>query len=376
MMQQSSHGACPFVAGTRRPEEPYPGREALRAAGPVVVVEAPADGPVAVVTTAALARAVLGDPRIVKDTTLAPSHWDPHAAGLEPTAAQALSLTTAEGATRAALRRAHAPMLSPRRMRALAPAMRDTARTMLRAAGPGPVDLVTDFTTRYPLTVVGDLLGLPRAMLDDAVAACRQRVGDAAEGAAAMAAFARLGAAAMAHDGLARELRERLPAGISDDEVHYLLFALIFAGQLTTDTALGFLVARVLTDGPPDDVGALVDDVLRRDPPAPFTLWRFAAEEVVLDGVVLAPGTPVLVDIAGLADDPAAGPGAGLAFGAGPHVCAGAHLARAELAAVVDVLVADFPAARLAVPAADLRRVDPGTLGGSRLASLPVAGLT
>ncbi|MHC1559879.1 cytochrome P450 family protein [Actinomycetospora sp. C-140] len=376
MTQQSSHGACPFVAGTRRPEEPYPGREALRAAGPVAVVEAPAGGPVAVVTTAALARAVLGDPRIVKDTALAPSHWDPHAAGLEPAAAQALSLTTAEGATHAALRRAHAPMLSPRRMRALAPAMRETARAMLRAAGPGPVDLLTDFTTRYPLTVVGDLLGVPRAMLDDAVTACRQMFGDATEGAAAMAAFARLGAAAMAHDGLARELRERLPPEISDDEVHYLLFALIFAGQLTTDTALGFLVARVLTDGPPDDAGALVDDVLRRDPPAPFTLWRFAAEEVVLDGVVLAPGTPVLVDVAGLADDPAAGPGAGLAFGAGPHVCAGPHLARAELAAVVDVLVADFPDARLAVPATDLRRVDPGTVGGSRLASLPVEGLT
>jgi cytochrome P450 len=90
------------------------------------------------------------------------------------------------------------------------------------------------------------------------------------------------------------------------------------------------------------------------------------AEEVVLAGVVLGPGTPVLVDVAGLADDPDAGPGAGLAFGAGPHVCAGAHLARAELAAVVDVLVGDFSDARLAVPAAELRRVDPGTTGGSR----------
>jgi cytochrome P450 len=375
MAQQSSHGSCPFRAGTRRPDEPYPGRAELRAAGPVVLTEAPAGGPVAVVTTAALARAVLGDPRIVKDTALAPDTWDPRAAGLEPTRAQALSLTTAEGAPHAALRRAHAPMLSPRRIRARTGAMRDAARELLTDLGDGPVDLVEDFTTRYPLTVVGDLLGVPRAMLDDAVTACRTMFGDEADGAAAMGAFAALGAAAMQQDGLARELRERLPADVTDDQVHYLLFALIFAGQLTTDAALGFLLARVLTEGPPTDTVAVVDDVLRRDPPAPFTLWRFAAEEIELAGVTLAPRTPVLVDLAGVADDPDAGPGAGLAFGAGPHVCAGIHLARAELAAVVDVLVTDFPDARLAVPAADLRRVDPGTIGGSRLAALPVEGL-
>ena len=83
----------------------------------------------------------------------------------------------------------------------------------------------------------------------------------------------------------------------------------------------------------------------------------------------------MLVDLAGVADDPDAHAGAGLAFGAGPHVCAGIHLARAELAAVVDVLVTDFPDARLGVPAAELRRIDPGTIGGSRLAALPVEGL-
>ncbi|GAA4863358.1 cytochrome P450 [Actinomycetospora straminea] len=373
MTQTSSHGTCPFDPGVRRWGAPYPGREALRAAGPVVVTEAPAGGPVAVVTTAALARAVLGDPRLVKDTALAPPTWDPRSAGLEPTAADALSLTTAEGATHAALRRAHAPMLSPRRIRARAGAMRDAARELLGGLGRlgDTVDLTADFTTRYPLVVVGDLLGVPRGMLDDAVEACRRMWGDEADGAAAMVGFARLGAAAMAHDGLARELRARLPAGVTDDQVHYLLFALIFAGQLTTDAALGFLLARVLVDGPPEDTAALVDDVLRRDPPAPFTLWRFAAEDVEIAGTPLAAGTPVLVDLAGVADDP----GPSLAFGAGPHVCAGAHLARVELAAAVDVLVTDFPDARLAVPADELRRVDPGGVVGSRLAALPVTGL-
>lgn len=374
MLQQSSHGACPFIAGTRQPDEPYPGRAALRSAGPVVLAEAPAGGPVAIVTTAALARVVLGDPRIVKDTAWAPPEWDPRAAELEPTAAQALSLTTTEGAPHAALRRAHAPMLSPRRMRARRGAMRDTARELLAGLGEGPVDLMADFTTRYPLAVAGDLLGVPRAMLDDAVEACRRMFGDEADVAAAMGGFARLAATAMQHEGLARELRERLPADVSDEQVHYLLFTLLFVGQLTTGPALGFVLARVLTEGA-GDTAALVDDVLRRDPPAPFTLWRFTAQEVELAGVVLPPRTPVLVDLAGTAGDPDAGPGPGLAFGAGPHLCAAVHLARAELVAAVDVLVTDFPDARLAVPATDLRRVDPGGIAGSRLAALPVEGL-
>ncbi|WP_328305399.1 cytochrome P450 [Actinomycetospora sp. NBC_00405] len=389
MLQPSWHGACPFTAGTRRPDEPYPGREALRSAGPVVLAEAPAGGPVAIVTTAALARAVLGDPRMVKDSAWAPPDWDPRAAELEPTASQALSLTTTEGAPHAALRRAHAPMLSPRRMRARRDAMRDTARELLAAPDDGPVDLMADFTTRYPLAVVGDLLGVPRAMLDDAVEACRRMFGDEDEVAAAMGGFARLAATAMQHDGLARELRERLPADVTDEQVHYLLFTLLFVGQLTTGPALGFVLARVLAAGDgarrsstrgngdawDGDTTALVDDVLRRDPPAPFTLWRFTAREVELAGIVLPPRTPVLVDLAGTADDPAAGPGPGLAFGAGPHLCAAVHLARAELVAAVDVLVTDFPDARLAVPAADLRRIDPGGIAGSRLAALPVEGL-
>jgi cytochrome P450 len=265
-------------------------------------------------------------------------------------------------------------MLSPRRMRARRDAMRDTARELLADLGGGPVDLMADFTTRYPLAVAGDLLGVPRAMLDDAVEACRRMFGDEDEVAAAMGGFARLAATAMQHDGLARELRERLPADITDEQVHYLLFTLLFVGQLTTGPALGFVLARVLVGGD-EDPAALVDDVLRRDPPAPFTLWRFTVQEVELAGVVLPPRTPVLVDLAGTADDPDAGPGPGLAFGAGPHLCAAVHLARAELVAAVDVLVTDFPDARLAVPAADLRRIDPGGIAGSRLAVLPVHGL-
>jgi cytochrome P450 len=175
--------------------------------------------------------------------------------------------------------------------------------------------------------------------------------------------------------GLAVELRDRLPAELTPEQVRYLLFGLIFPGQLTTDPALGFVLADLLSGGgtdDPDDLDGLVREVLRRHPPAPYTLWRFTAEEVELAGVVLPARSPVLVDVLGIGTAPDRRPGPDLSFGAGPHYCMGAQLAALELRAVAEVVRTDFPDARLAVPRSALRVVSPGGIGGSRLAALPV----
>jgi cytochrome P450 len=97
-----------------------------------------------------------------------------------------------------------------------------------------------------------------------------------------------------------------------------------------------------------------------------LSLWRFATEEIVLGGVTLPAGSPVLVDIEG-----ANAAGADLSFGAGPHYCTGAHLARLELRVLVEVLREDFPDARLDVPFADLRQARPAGLTGARLTARP-----
>jgi hypothetical protein len=76
----------PFAASRRGLDGGCPVRPALRAAGPVVVAEAPAGGPVWIVTDGDAARPVFTDPRVGKDPVLAPAHWDPRAAGLEQTA--------------------------------------------------------------------------------------------------------------------------------------------------------------------------------------------------------------------------------------------------------------------------------------------------
>jgi cytochrome P450 len=362
----------PFAAAVRRIGEPGTAA-ALRAAGPIVRAEAPAGGQVWIVTEDALARRALTDERLVKDPAFAPLSWDRWAAGLEPTAAEQLSLTTLDGQAHADLRKAHTPLLTARRVQGYADRIAAIAREQLAAsAGDGPVDLMADFTTRFPLTVICELLGVPADRVDRAVAACRRMSGDdPAEFAAAMSMFADLAAGALASGpGMAVELRDRVPEGTTAQQLHYLLFGLIFASQITTDAALGFLVARVLGD-PSEPTDDLVRDVLRRYPPAPFTLWRFTRAEVELGGVRLPERAPVLVDIAGINTAPGAEKVPDLTFGAGPHYCIGAQLAQLELRAVADVLAAEFSAARLAVPYAELQRADRG-MQGSRLLTLPV----
>ncbi|ONI70612.1 cytochrome [Actinosynnema sp. ALI-1.44] len=341
----------PFAPTERAITEPNPVPAALRAAGPVVALDAPAGGQVWIVTDGELAKRVLADPRIVKDPAMAPLDWDPLTAGLEPTAAEHPSLTTLDGPDHATLRRAQAPLLTGKRIRAQQARIEEIAHDLL-AAQTGVVDLMADFTVRFPLAVLLDMMAIPSENVDGAMAACTQMYTDQGAAIAALMEIAGKGQAG----GLAAELRERL-AGTPEDEVRYHLFGLILASQITTEAALGFVIAGILGTTDPDPVAT----ALRENPPAPFSLWRFTAEEVELAGVRLPPRAPVLVDIAGL----------GLTFGAGPHYCVGAQLAQAELHAVHTVLARDFPSARLAVPYEELVQLVVGGVG-TRLKELPV----
>lgn len=367
----------PFTATERGIDEPSPERAALRAVGPIVQVDAPAGGRVWIVTDDDLARRVLTDPRLAKDPALAPPSWDRRTAGLERTAAEQPSLTTLDGPEHTLLRRAHTPLLTGKRIRERSERIHAIARDLLgRADATAEVDLVADFTTRYPITVLLDLLGVPLDHVDRATDACRLMLGpDPTRQGAAISALMDLAAAGLeeGRQGIAAELAARVPPGTTPDELHYHLFALIFAGQLTTDASLGFLLARALVDRttPVDD---LVHDTLRRHPPAPFTLWRYTTAEVEVGGVRLPARAPVLVDIQGINVHGSATPGGpDLSFGAGPHFCVGAQLALLELRAAVAVLRADFPDARLAVPFDELRQSGIGGIQGHRLTALPVA---
>ncbi|HEY0811907.1 MAG TPA: cytochrome P450 [Pseudonocardia sp.] len=363
----------PFRHAVRPLDAPDPARACLRTAGPLVQLDAPAGGPVWVVTDAALARQVLADSSFAKDPALAPPGWDRRSAGLEPSAAEQASVTTLDGSQHAALRKTFAPLFSAQRMHSAYGRMRAIAHRLLADSATEPVDLVADFSIRYPLTILCDLLGVPAERVDDGISACRlMHVDYPAHVGEAMTGFAALADAALACDGgLARELAERLPPGSGAGDLGYHVFTLLYAGQLTTDPAIGFLVARLLNDSGTLDHAALVRDTLAEHPPAPFSLWRFTTTDLELAGTALPARSPVLVDIEGI--NSLLGPDEkNLTFGAGPHYCIGAQLAQLELQALAETLTADYPDARLLVPYADLRLHSPGGIMGSRLTTLPI----
>lgn len=110
-----------------------------------------------------------------------------------------------------------------------------------------------------------------------------------------------------------------------------------------------------------------MEELLRFVPlPNGFAFPRYATEDVGVGGALLRAGDPVLVDTAAANRDPevfdnpddlvldrAVNPHLG--FGHGPHHCIGAHLARVGLQVASEVLLADMPGLRPAVPEEELR---------------------
>jgi cytochrome P450 len=93
---------------------------------------------------------------------------------------------------------------------------------------------------------------------------------------------------------------------------------------------------------------ALADRLLATRAMFPVALPRVTLADVPLAGRTLSGGTVVLPSLIGAAHDPQVPPPCSIAFGAGPHFCPGAALARAWLAAALEAWWTAFPEARLA----------------------------
>jgi cytochrome P450 len=152
---------------------------------------------------------------------------------------------------------------------------------------------------------------------------------------------------------------------LSDDEILSFSFLLLAAGSGTTWKQMGITLVATLTNpqwvgavrSDPEVMRAVIEESTRWMPTDP-AFARFATRNVTLEGVEIPKGSVVHTCFGAANRDPARWdrpdefdpgrpPKPHLAFGNGPHVCLGMHVARAEIDTAVRALVERLPNLRL-----------------------------
>ena len=178
-------------------------------------------------------------------------------------------------------------------------------------------------------------------------------------------------------------------AGLSENELLSTIFLLLVAGHDTTVNLIGTGTLALLTHpaeltrlrADPSLIPHAVEELLRYASPVNHATYRFAAQDVEIDGTIIPRGDLVLVAVSSANRDPerfpfpdamdlGRDPAGHVAFGHGIHYCLGAPLARMEGEIAFGTLLERFSDITLAVPPESLR-FRPGTLIRG-LESLPV----
>jgi cytochrome P450 len=237
-------------------------------------------------------------------------------------------------------------------------------------------DLLTQYATPIPVTVICDLLGVPAAMGDqllswshDMVAMYQARRDRAIEDAAAKAtvafsAFMRSYIAERRKVPRGDLLSELIRAGeqgnrLSEDELVTTAILLLNAGHEASVHAIGNGVKALLERGIADGIGeSPIEETLRYD--APLHLFtRYALEDLEFGGIRFRKGEEAGLML-GAANrdperfpepdrfDPSRNPNPHVSFGAGIHFCVGAPLARLEMQVALPILFARLPRLALA----------------------------
>jgi len=301
------------------------------------------------------------------------------------------------------LRRLVAACFTARRVAGLRPAVeRIVAEACEQIAGDS--DFVTGFAVPLPVTVIGELLGIPAA--DRPMFAGLARDWSAVLDGLSPQTVDRADAAATVIADYVADLAERrreqpgddlisamAAAGGGDqltaDELVTMAALLLKAGSDTTTGLLSNGLAALLAY--PDQAARLraepllaipaVEELLRYDSPVQILSGRCAPDDLTIAGFDLSDGQRVLV-ILGAANRDAAvfsdpdrlildrAQQAPLSFGGGIHYCLGAPLARLEAQVAFPALLARFP--RLALAGEPVRREREGAALHD-YASLPIS---
>ncbi|HEU4329006.1 MAG TPA: cytochrome P450 [Roseiflexaceae bacterium] len=333
--------------------------------------------------------ATLKDPRLVRDRRNAL----PGASRLPiwlPKSLQALtrSMIVSDEPDHRRLRTLVHKAFTPRVVAGLAQRIEALTHELLDAAErAGTTDLVTAYALPIPMTVIAELIGVPRDDRPRFLAWSQRAVG--VPSALGFVGWYRALRATMGYiEGLIAERRrnpqddlltalvqaEEAGDQLDKEELLSLVFLLLIAGYETTVNLIAN-GTRVLLDHPeqlaalraePALIEGAIEEIVRYDGPVQATKPCYPSEDLTLHGVTIPRGAMVMLLLGAANRDEAAfpdpdrfdirrTPNRHLGYGHGIHYCLGAPLARLEGSIALTTLIGRYPNLRLAVAPERLR---------------------
>ena len=294
------------------------------------------------------------------------------------------------------------PSFTGRGMEAMRPSIQKTVDDLLDSAerdadargetpGNRRMELVSQFAYPFPVTVISDLLGIPREDREQIRGWTENLLRVDRGRDEAMNEQVRQGLRdfiAYLKELFARKRREPAEDMISrmvlmeddgdtltEEETLATVFLMYLAGHVTTVNLVGNGVVALLThpeqfaklQADPNLAKNVVEETLRYWGPVDFVGRRMATEDLEIAGTPIAAGDQVTVSLAGANRDPKRfvapdtfdisreDANRHVAFGKGIHVCLGAPLARVEGQVAFETLIRRYPGLRLAVPADEIK---------------------